>query len=702
MRRTFARFVLVWALLSSATVHATDFDAGAVIIPMDTTYQDLGMLEAYGLLYQLLLANIPVHWVIASPKLVGDADFTVGAIDHATQAVIASHGYRGGPFVVPLANAAAAMAIVNNWIATNSNTVVHVAQQPFSGRTGRLLEAAPTIAVIADGNEDIAFKYLNAAKIPDRLGGAWDKNSPDVLTVTDVAGPTTTDHADGLLFRPSGEPAFCQIMTMHWGVNKVVDEVVAEYRSFLQFPTHMMAECQAVNAIENNIFGRFLTPNGFVIDNAISDKGPFSFINSHTPFGQFDGTYELVSGSERAYSLPPGDVFYDQGVVMIKDATTPIGERSIWMTGYIDGLCDVEEGESQTCTAGVGKVSYLGGHKYETKVPISANPDSQGTRLFLNSLFEASCATSEGQPFISINLDGPTTTTTSDVSYTINYLNLGSGSALNVQVSDTLPAGASFVSCSDNCTTLGNTITWEVGDVASGGSGFVTLDVSLSSYGTFQNSADANYTVGLNIKPAQADTVTTVYQAAVPPDSGVDAPDAGVVEGDGGNDAAAEGGAADLNQALPDTQAYLDGTSAGGDIDYSVGLDANASDGGGKDTITADAAGDAILPMDITVAVDQTLAMPETGIQSDTAVPWASDAIATIDGGTSPSADAEGIGDSDLGLPIAPPEGGCACSASKGDGLGFPWLLAGVMMWVGYLLRRRRYAPQGGRDVERK
>ena len=61
------------------------------------------------------------------------------------------------------------------------------------------MNAAPSVAIFADGNEDIAFSYLNIAGIPDSLGQAWPLNRdntleypdhPDVLTVAEVRGPT--------------------------------------------------------------------------------------------------------------------------------------------------------------------------------------------------------------------------------------------------------------------------------------------------------------------------------------------------------------------------------------------------------------------------------------------------------------------------------------------------------------------------------
>src|SRR6476619_3857726 len=44
------------------------FAAGSLVIPMDTTFQDNGTLKAFGLVYKLLRANVPVHWAIKPGK----------------------------------------------------------------------------------------------------------------------------------------------------------------------------------------------------------------------------------------------------------------------------------------------------------------------------------------------------------------------------------------------------------------------------------------------------------------------------------------------------------------------------------------------------------------------------------------------------------------------------------------------------------
>ena len=298
-----AKFLLLIALImisfsekAGAVNPPTTFEAGSLIIPMDTTYQDTGMLKAFGLIYQLLKNGIPVNWVILHGKNMGDADFTASAVDIQTGATISNHGYRGGPFVIEAENADDALPIIRTWQARNVTTV-HRATAPFTGIISKRMVAAPTIGIFADGNEDIAWGYLNAAGIPDSTGSTWGAASPENLTVLEIRGPTDTIHNDGALFDNNGNPVLCQLMSMHWNVRDREapggEEVVAEVRSFLQFRTHFFAECQAVNAFENAINGKFLTYNGFIIT---GDPSPVQFLNSWYPFAQMDGPFQTVGG----------------------------------------------------------------------------------------------------------------------------------------------------------------------------------------------------------------------------------------------------------------------------------------------------------------------------------------------------------------------------------------------------------------------
>jgi hypothetical protein len=535
---------LLLAGLTTTTARAgyeRTFAPGSLVIPMDVAYQDRGMLQAYGLVYQLLARGVTVYWVIDEDKTwhhapcdtpgdecawdcaeegsgvkcdypTASPDFFVGAMvlwdsEGALPpgSTISSHGYRGGPFVIDASDAAEARLIVDAWndmTAWDANpwarrsvfevVSVHETIAPFTGNVEKEMIAAPTIAVFSDGNEEIATGYLRAAGIPqsngmefpdDRCGadqcGPGTPN-PDMLTVESIMGEMGTcdapnlDHRNGALFRADGTPAYCQIMSMHWDVNRRerVDcgggdcpatpeecagepityhghEVVAEVRSFLNFGTHFFAECQAVNAYENTVpnpawpylddegrRGHFLTTEGMppdcpctaggddfecvadgcdggtrdcclprdakergagflIADQPRSDE--LQILNAGIAYNQLDGAYATTGGSEPAYNLSEflGTAYHnDLDVTFITGPMGP-GAQDVWMTGFLDGECDItmydEFREPGSCQ--LGKVSYLGGHRYETSVPISGSWNSQGTRLFLNALFEASCVT---------------------------------------------------------------------------------------------------------------------------------------------------------------------------------------------------------------------------------------------------------------------------------------------------------------------
>ncbi len=505
-------FVLSWT--SVATAQTRTYAAGSLIIPMDTTYQDNGMLLAYGLVYDLLRHDIAVSWVISPTKSFNGTDFTASATDYNSGAAITQYDYSGGPWVVDAADAAAAGPLIDAFQQAHSGQpVVHVASASFTANEARHLVVAPTIGMFADGNQDIARGYLEAAGIPDStLDYTWPDTSPDMLDPTEVAGPTSSSHHDGALFDQNGNPVYCQLMSMHWDVRAAQSnpEVVAEVRHFLGYPTHFFAECQAVNAFENSTYGHFLTPNGFNIGSSPHNVDMF---HPESPFVQISGNFGTTGGSEPAYTLPAGDTYKAGGITMITEAGTPEGVNDIWMTGYLDGTCSPDSPDCQVNGHNIGKVSYLGGHRYDTKLPISNNDKTQGTRLFLNSLFEAPCATAEGQPDLQVAKQAPAETVSSQLTYTIDYTNNGPGIAFGVTISDTLPAGATFVSATaggqyDSAT---NTVTWNLYSLSAGSAGDVQVTVDLGSLGTYDNQAQVDYRVGLNDFSFQTNSVSTDY-----------------------------------------------------------------------------------------------------------------------------------------------------------------------------------------------
>jgi len=525
---------------------AADLRAGALIIPMDLSYQATGAFQAYGLLYQLLRQGVRVHWMIdpaktwhaapcntagntcewdcgiegsgvkcpyptASPDLFATTKVLWDDTgDAARDEVLGRHGYRGGPFVIDAADHDRALGIIDVWNdrtkwaanpwamrSTFHVTTVHEAIEPFTATPAKTMIEAPTIAVFADGNEPIATGYLRAAGIPQSNGSEFPSarcgtsdcgpgtGNPDMLTEEAIMGDLGTcdapnlNHRNGALFDGAGNPKFCQIMSMHWGVGERDTvrceggcpntqaqctgqrftfnghEVVAEVREFLKHSTHFFAECQAVNAYENTVpnpawpflddpgrDGHFLTttgtpplcPTGQCTNSdyqceqgacggqaccmpkpatwqnlpgyevaAQPASSTVKVLRPDVPYNQLDGAFGTVGGSEPAYNLSDylGTMYKNNRQVTLLTGPNGPGDQDLWMSGYLDGCDDIillgdagAAGQRRLRHSSCGgKISYLGGHQYDTNVPLTSGSQSQGTRLFLNALFEADCVT---------------------------------------------------------------------------------------------------------------------------------------------------------------------------------------------------------------------------------------------------------------------------------------------------------------------
>jgi hypothetical protein len=414
-------------------------------------------------------------------------------------------------------------------------------------------------------------------------------------------------------------------------------EVVAEVRQFLQFPTHFFAECQAVNAYENTVpneawpflddeerMGHFLTTEGdppscpctdgdfecvvggcddgtrdccqprdvkevgagFMIA-AAPDDADVRILSPEIPYNQLDGAFGTVGGSEPAYNLSAylGTAYKnDRDVTFITGQNGP-GDQDVWMTGFVDGVCDIGEDEFNPvgeCT--FGKVSYLGGHRYDTAVPLSGNTTSQGARLFLNALFEADCVTAEGQPALRLSWAGEATLAVqalpAEATYTVYFTNEGQGTATDSVLALDPPATSEVAAQEDPATAENGNLYWDLGSIGSatggpsdppsGGSRWATL--RFTDYGEHELSASITYLVGAT--PLQTPPVAMTVRVVADADGdGVGdesdpAPDdpnvCGDSDVDGCDDCALTGHRAPANDGCDSSDGGPDG-DAGGD-----------------------------------------------------------------------------------------------------------------------------------------
>ena len=112
----------------------------------------------------------------------------------------------------------------------------------------------------------------------------------------------------------------------------------------------------------------------------------------------------------------------------------------------------------------------------------------------------------------------PPLTAGNNATFTITVSNAGPGTATNVHVLDTIPAGTSFVSATPSAGTCTGTITVDcnVGTLANGGSATITLTVRLDSTGTITNTATASSDLA-DPSPASGSATFAVIAPAASP-----------------------------------------------------------------------------------------------------------------------------------------------------------------------------------------
>ncbi len=495
------------------------FDPGSLIIPMDVSAggQDLGMLRAYGLVYELLRNGVPVHWVINPTKLPNGDDFVIGTglLENVETGATVSlpRPYRGGPFVIAAADAGAALPIIQAWqAAAGDNTVVHrLAAGAFTAESARTLLGAPRIAILKDGSETIAFIDLNAAGILDSTGAAWSASSPDLLTEAQVGGATGTNDADGALFHASGLTRYGHLLSMHYQVTSNTPGVVQEVRSWLdQGPlTHAFMQCEAARVFENDPAGHFLTTAGIIDDGAAAsspaNRVPFS------PLTQIDGTLQADDGVFDSLGLPGGSSYKVGVTSLINETSAPLTGRVMLLTGHLDGNLDN------------GRVTYLSGHDYTTTLPVTTNPQANGVRLFLNTLFESGSVTEPVQDDVTLTTSAPAFISTSQITYTISYANPGPRPVENVKVTDVIPPGTTYVSATGGGTHSGGVVTWNLPPLAAGASGALSLTVNATADGVYSNTAKMDF-AHLQVRRISSATVTTARDTIAPIVTIVNAP----------------------------------------------------------------------------------------------------------------------------------------------------------------------------------
>jgi uncharacterized repeat protein (TIGR01451 family) len=488
---------------------STNYGVGTLIIPMDTDTspghaafnQNLGMWKAYGLIDKLLANGIPVAWAIKSGKTAPtDVDFTASSVrDKRTGTALGSWSYSGGAFIVDSAYATTALPIITAWWAANSNQPnVHEALAPFTADVNVTLRSPPRIAEDSV-NAGIAIGYFNAAGIPDSTGKPWTTSSPGIFTEAQLA-------AGGLFTTSTACPQrkYDVYVTPHNGgysyslsdPTNLGTKAYSQLDKFVQQGGGWTATCHSILSNENamanltvngtpavqNLFatslpggkpGGFLTASGFpTIDNT-GGTWTVDPANAGLPVAQAVPTAVatvLPGGSVQTWPSQgnPGAPTYWPHTERVGFFDTPTVDHDIIISGtYHDGT-------------GQGKVTFIGGHSFPTKLPYSTNADGPFLRAFYNSLFFNGTAVAK----VDLTLSPTTYPQNGTGLLSISITNTGGSTATSVgNASITLAPGFTYVSTSVGPApnVSGQTLTWPggLGDIVGGGTA-VTIQVSVA------------------------------------------------------------------------------------------------------------------------------------------------------------------------------------------------------------------------------
>ena len=322
------------------------YPSGSLIIPMDSTYQDCGMWPAFGLIYQLLLNDVPVSWAIVQPKTAyNQTDFigpatavvlnspipTTCPSGNPVPPIVPSHyAFTAGPYIIDGANPAIlarAISVINAWWVGGGGTspvvnqpVVIQATSSFTANVDIVLNKAPVIA-IEEINQAIAESYMTAAGIPKSTGSPPFPSGWTLINegATNIPGSI----AGGGLFQSGNicqqrifdvyvtphNPGFAYSLTDPTNVGTIT---YAQLDNFVYLGGGWIALCYSLQTNEDSMVD--LTING-----SASVKALFK---TSLPGGNPGGL--LLQGAAKPYSTAPPPPF--GGAVPSPNAAFPLNQ----------------------------------------------------------------------------------------------------------------------------------------------------------------------------------------------------------------------------------------------------------------------------------------------------------------------------------------------------------------------------------------
>ena len=417
------------------TTEIVTFEAGSLIIPMDGCYarmgflgntdlnqmiapntiasakcnstseKDDGVIPAYSLVMRLVNAGVPVAWSIRGGKTqFSDIDFTIvraagnpvhyklpgGSTSTTRYSALTAINYRGAPWIIPAANASAALTLMNTLAATHTDyqqVDIHIAQTEFTAPVFRTVESIPKLAVLNpdDGVTNFANTQtgklqssISDASMTDLEGIVFDWVTPDQLLAD-----TLTSGGYRVLWVPPfelpGVPTARQA------------QVIDKMEAFADAGGHILFQDASISALEGwgTMSGmtyteskpaghNFMTVGSGVIRNGTSgtwDNGDDDELTAgqdySDPASQFGGMPWTGIGGSNYNWKPRYDFAYGGGVrrMVYSDGTSSSEDQ--W---------DFATWRRKDNDQNKGVIFYLGGDHWRKNT-------ASGFRILLNTLF---------------------------------------------------------------------------------------------------------------------------------------------------------------------------------------------------------------------------------------------------------------------------------------------------------------------------
>ena len=214
----------------------------------------------------------------------------------------------------------------------------------------------------------------------------------------------------------------------------------------------------------------------------------------------------IIPGFENLYNFTPSP-----GVIMVSPPSLTSSSGDVWTYTFIVTLTDMNGFVEFRARMSAGAHQFTG-----SSLSISGTPSLGQMQIHVP-------LPTGGDPDLGVVKTGPAFANPGQIiTYSLSYTNNTNSVALGAQLTDYLPPAVSFVSCSGGCSMLGNTVTWDLGDVqrASGGTFTyrVMVDPAAVNGSSFQNNATiASSQNDPNPTNNQSVVTTRVTNGCIPP-----------------------------------------------------------------------------------------------------------------------------------------------------------------------------------------